>query len=465
MTLERKQLAIMAALAAVVFVSIFATQTLLWLALLVFLARLVSRRARFPRTPLDGPILAFCLWTLLSASFSVNPALSLESASKLVLFLLFYLTIDTLASESARERVLTAALLGGLALVSLTILQYFLLGFDTLRLRPRGLLGHYMSASGLTMGVVVLAAARLALAREWPRLHPKDGRLLAGLAVAVAVLSATQAAGIPSLRLSPLMRHGIGAETFFVIGLALTGGALAVARGRWPEPSTATLLAALALPMGCLALVLSQTRNAWLGAVAGLATVAVVRAPRTLWLLAAAVVAVLAFRPATIMNRLTLEDDSSRDRYYMWQAGIDMIEDKPVLGQGPGMILLVYPSYRWPEAPNPRAPHLHDNALQIAAERGLPCLVFWLWWMAAAMGDAWREARRGAAAGAHLSASAVCEHAWLALATLGVLVAVLAAGLFEYNFGDSEVLMFVLLTASFPYALHRQRALLAGDPA
>ena len=137
MTLERKQLAIVSALAAVVFVSIFATQTLLWLALLVFLARLASRRARFPRTPLDGPILAFCLWTLLSASFSVSPAVSLESASKLVLFLLFYLAVDTLASEAARERVLTAALLGGLALVSLTILQFFLLGFDTLSLRPR----------------------------------------------------------------------------------------------------------------------------------------------------------------------------------------------------------------------------------------------------------------------------------------------------------------------------------------
>ena len=453
MTLERKQLAMVAALGAVMCVSIFATQILLDLGLLVFLIRLVTRRVHFPRTPLDGPILAFCLWTLLSASFSANPSLSQLYAGKLYLFLLFYLAVDTLASEAARERVLTAALLGGLALVSLTILQYFLLGFDTLSLRPRGLLGHYMSASGLTMGVVILAAARLALAREWPRLHPKDGRLLAGLAVAVAALSATQAAGMPSLFLSPMMRHGIGAETFFVLGLALTGGALALARGSWPAPSTATLLAALALPLGCLALLLSQTRNAWLGAVAGLATVAVVRAPRTLWLLAAAVVAVLLVRPATVMNRLTLGDDSSRDRYYMWQAGIDMIEDKPVFGQGPGMILTVYPSYRWPEAPNPRAPHLHDNALQIAAERGLPCLVFWLWWVAAATGAAWREARREAAAGGP------------ALATLGVLVAVLAAGLFEYNFGDSEVLMFVLLTASFPYALRRQRALLVGAPA
>jgi hypothetical protein len=37
-------------------------------------------------------------------------------------------------------------------------------------------------------------------------------------------------------------------------------------------------------------------------------------------------------------------------------------------------------------------------------------------------------------------------------------VAVLAAGLFEYNFGDSEVLMFVLLMSALPYALRREWA-------
>ena len=31
------------------------------------------------------------------------------------------------------------------------------------------------------------------------------------------------------------------------------------------------------------------------------------------------------------------------------------------------------------------------------------------------------------------------------------------AGLFEYNFGDSEVLMFMLLVAALPYALRRER--------
>jgi hypothetical protein len=31
------------------------------------------------------------------------------------------------------------------------------------------------------------------------------------------------------------------------------------------------------------------------------------------------------------------------------------------------------------------------------------------------------------------------------------------AGLFEYNFGDSEVFMLVLLVVALPYALRRER--------
>ena len=72
-----------------------------------------------------------------------------------------------------------------------------------------------------------------------------------------------------------------------------------------------------------------------------------------------------------------------------------MVLDKPVFGQGPGMILAVYPRYRWPEAPNPRQPHLHNNLLEVAAERGLPGLAFFLWWAVAALAAA--LARHGAA--------------------------------------------------------------------
>ena len=134
-----------------------------------------------------------------------------------------------------------------------------------------------------------------------------------------------------------------------------------------------------------------------------------------------------------MLDRLTITDASSVDRYYMWQAGVDMIRDHPVFGQGPGTILARYPLYRWPEAPNTQAPHLHDNALQIAAERGIPCLGFWLWWIASAMGDAYREWRRPPSASR-----------WAAGAALAGITAMMVAGLFEYNFGDSEVLLFIL---------------------
>jgi O-antigen ligase len=438
--LERAQLGLVAITAATCLVSIFAAQLALALAVVVFLVRLLSGRAPLPRTPLDGPILAFSVWTLLAASFSADPLASHENAKKLLLFALVYLALDSAGGERERERIVDAALLGGIALGVGTILQFHFLGFDTLNRRPHGFIGHYMTAAGLSMGVAVVAAARLAFRREPFRPSRGDVKLLAGLGAALLVVSLADAAGIFAVETTRL----------FVAGLAATAAATALARGPWPSPSTGTTLAALALPICAWSLIISMTRNAWLGAIAGLAVVAALRAPRALWLLPTGLLAVLVLRPATVIDRLTLSDPSSVDRYYMWQAGIDMILDKPVFGQGPGMILQTYPRYRWPEAPNPLAPHLHDNALQITAERGLPCLVFWLWLVAAAMGDAWRECRRG-----------LYGRGWVAPGALALLTAVMISGLFEYTFGDSEVLMFTLIFSAFPYALRRQRAVAA----
>ena len=129
-------------------VSIFAAQVFLVLALVVFAIRIARGDAVLRRTPLDGPILAFCVWTLLSASFSRAPLSSHEEAKKLLLFALFYLALDTFAREQCRERVLDGALLGGLALSAGALAQYFFLGYDTLNNRPRSFLGHYMTASG-----------------------------------------------------------------------------------------------------------------------------------------------------------------------------------------------------------------------------------------------------------------------------------------------------------------------------
>jgi O-antigen ligase len=428
-----------AGVAATCLVSIFASQGILFsAALLVQVARVLTGRARFMRLSVDAPILAFCVWTLLSASFSRNPLESFEDAKKLVLFLLFYLAVDVMSEERARERVLAAALLGGLVLSAGVVLQFYCLGFDTINNRPHSFLGHYMTASGLSMGVLLLAVARLAFGgRQRARPVRRDVLALCAVVAALLLLTLVQALGL----------FAVTAERLFVAVFASVVVALAVARGPWPGTSMATLLAWMAAPVAVWALLISRTRNAWIGAVVGLGILAILRAPKFLWLLGAAVLGILVARPQTVMDRLAF-DASSADRYYMWQAGIDMIVDKPVFGQGPGRVIDAYPVYRLAAAPNALTPHMHNNVLQLAVERGLPCLGWWLWLVAALLAEAWREMRR--------------SRTWGAYAAFAVLWAILAAGMFEYNFGDSEILMFVLIVGAIPFALRRSRALLAA---
>jgi O-antigen ligase len=439
-TPERAQLGLLAALAAASSVSIFAAQLLLALACLVFAARVAAGQARIPPLPVGPPLLAFCVWTLLSASFSPDPLASHESAKKLVLFALVYLAAEGLSREESRERVLDAAMLGGLALAAGALLQFYFLGFHTLDNRPRSFLGHYMTASGLQMAALVLGVARLAWMGPLPRPGAKDLRALLGLLAALGALTL--------LKRSELF--AVEAERLAVAGLALAAAWLALAQGSWPNRATSATLCLAAVPLLAWALLISRTRSAWLGAVVGLALIAALRAPRALLLLPAGLAAVLLLRPPQVMDRLTLSDASSRDRFYMWHAGLDMLRDRPIFGQGPGMMLAAYPRYRWPEAPNPQAPHLHDNVIQIAAERGLPCLVFWLWLVGRLARDAWRAARDGAGTARGGGTAA-----------LSVLAAVIAAGAFEYNFGDSEVLMLTLLVSALPYAPARPKEPLA----
>ena len=115
-------------------------------------------------------------------------------------------------------------------------------------------------------------------------------------------------------------------------------------------------------------------------------------------------------------------------------------------GVGPDMVGHVYPDYRIASAVQANNPHLHNVPMQIAAERGLPALVLWVWFVLTAGIGLWRMRRtRGEMP--------------LAAAGLGALVAMLAAGLFEYNFGDSEFLMLLLVLITLPFAADRD-----GEP-
>ena len=129
----------------------------------------------------------------------------------------------------------------------------------------------------------------------------------------------------------------------------------------------------------------------------------------------------------------------------MAEAGLRMVGERPLLGFGPDLVKRVYPLYRHPTAPRLLVPHLHNSYIQVAAERGIPALAVLLALLGSAAAAAWRGFRRGGA------------DADLHLGVLGALAAFAVAGLFEHNWGDSEVQRLVLVLLAVPAGLNGDR--------
>jgi len=203
------------------------------------------------------------------------------------------------------------------------------------------------------------------------------------------------------------------------------------------------LWAALIMPAVLVALTLTFSRNAWVGACAGISLLFLLRDFRLVAVVPVAAALFLAFAPAPIADRLystfRLSDPTNMDRLAMIRSGLRIIKDDPLTGVGPDMVIQVYPHYRDPGAVKQSQPHLHDVPLQIAAERGLPALAAWLWFIVVLLRDFWRKSRSSPLRS-------------LPTAALASVVAMLAAGMFEYNFGDSEFLMLFLVLVTLPYA-------------
>jgi putative inorganic carbon (HCO3(-)) transporter len=143
-----------------------------------------------------------------------------------------------------------------------------------------------------------------------------------------------------------------------------------------------------------------------------------------------------------IMSVFDLRDPSSRDRVAMLQTGAAMVKDHPLTGVGPNMVERLYTQYRDPTSVQKKNPHLHNVPVQIAAERGLPAAAIWLAFVAVLAVGVFRIFRS--------SSDRV-----LAAGALAAIAAMLAAGMFEYNFGDSEFLMLFLVIVTLPFAAQR----------
>jgi O-antigen ligase len=173
--------------------------------------------------------------------------------------------------------------------------------------------------------------------------------------------------------------------------------------------------------------------------------------PKTLIIIPIAAGLFFLIGPQNIKQRaidiFSLKDLSNIHRIEYLKAGFQIIKDYPLLGTGPDMTDDVFqnPKYGLSDQARDNV-HLHNNIIQIAAERGIPALVSWLVFMGWAFVSLLKLLIKRKPAVFPLAVAALA--AFSALAT---------AGLFEYNFGDSEITVLFLYIITIPFTLARMK--------
>jgi putative inorganic carbon (HCO3(-)) transporter len=229
-----------------------------------------------------------------------------------------------------------------------------------------------------------------------------------------------------------------GGGVMMIVGLGLTGFVMA------PVSRRTRLLCLGALVVVGLALVLTLTRSAWLGFAAGAGVLVLLTRARWTPLLAVLLAVSILLMPQTIRTRLASSfDPAHRDnaeRVAMWKAGWRILWDRPVTGVGDRDLKAIYPRYRG-ERGRETPGHLHNNLLMFAVIWGVPGFLLAVAFLVTAFVLAWRRWRRLRAAGPRAPPLAL---GW-AQAAVAVWIGFNVAGLFEWNFGDAEVVLLLWL--------------------
>jgi O-antigen ligase len=314
-------------------------------------------------------------------------------------------------------------------------------------LDPAGSAGRV--TKGFLLAIIPVAAYH---ARD-PKLARRAAAVLllsAALATVFALARFARDGGAFPARVRGAVGHPLtyGGQAMLLASVGM--GLLVRARDRRWKLAAAGLLALLAP-----ALLGSFTRSAWIGTV--VAAAVIVALTRARWLAGlgvAVLVAVLALPHGYRARALSAVDPANVwnvERLEMWQAGWRMFRDHPLTGVGLQDLHPLLEQYVTPGADVPHG-HLHSIYVQIGASMGILGLAAFAWLVVGLFRTAGRGLRanlrtgRGAAGGGDPWGVA------LRLAVVAALAGFLVSGLFEWNFGDEELLDFLFTLVGLAFA-------------
>jgi O-antigen ligase len=206
------------------------------------------------------------------------------------------------------------------------------------------------------------------------------------------------------------------------------------------------IMLGLALVPILAALILTNTRSAWLGFIAGMLVLGALYY-RTVFAAVALLVALFfLFAPQHQIDRaksiVDLSHPNNVGRLKMWTTGLTMWSDKPVLGFGDIDLYSSYSRYRTPGIDEP-AGHLHNNYIHLLVTLGAVGFLAVMWLFTTIVLTEYRIFR------SHIDTPSARN---IALGGLGVFTGFLVNGIFEWNFGDHEIMVCVWFTVGLVMA-------------
>jgi len=306
----------------------------------------------------------------------------------------------------------------------------------------------------------LVASLRNTWSGRWIPLNVGTGWTPRNFFVGLIVLSATVSAvvGITQVAVDGLSIHHRISGTLSIymtyagllMQVALVTAAYLLFRNgksKWAWTALATLLAAL---------VLTLTRQAWLGFGAGLMILLAYRKPILISLLPILATMIFWLSPGPIQERMkslvNLEDVTLQERVDMWRLGWAIYKDYPVSGCGFHCLLRVRTDY--PEHKELLRSYrtLHNNVVQLAVDAGTVGVTAWLLLWLSYLRRVFRLSL-----GRDTPDRGETPDRWVVLASFSTVIAFLTGGLFETNFYDSEVVMLAYYLMALPFISSQSR--------
>jgi len=197
---------------------------------------------------------------------------------------------------------------------------------------------------------------------------------------------------------------------------------------RWLQLSSLIILTAI---------IFSYGRAVWMGLIVGLIFMSILRSKRLLLSIIAGImicsIFILAFPSSEFAQRVATTVKSKNpvgDRIEFWEGSLRILRDYPITGVGWEGFRKVYPRYK-PSEEEKSVCNAHNNFVDVTVDSGLLGLGIFIWLLLTIYKVGFQIFKR-------LDDRYFKGIAW---GFLGSFTAFLIAGLSQYNFGDSEVVM------------------------